>query len=553
MTKSPQKAAVITMAFLFTVILVISGVIVKGVPNAADSLKYMVGWETHVAEKTADSYYDNNTVSYVLEMSHDLENNMLGKVISFRTNDSYLDAYFVNEEGKTRLYHFGEKTLFTESPGTYTHFIPLPDSGEGQILIRIETAYANKFLKSYDVALGSRNELIYGYLREELISFIPNVVLIIFGLLLIIIYLFSVLMHSPIPEALSLGSIAVVFTIYNNCPLFTNQYIFQNPVTQYYLNYFALYLLPLLAIIYFEDIVPELNMKWVFYAFAVLDMILSVMHFTGIASYTRTIKIFVVSLGLFALISVFMIARKFRKMTFLNRTAIVVLLLFILINVFFFVFVSTLGQQSYFTKIGLLMYNAIAIVDGMQKLMNGFFRERENELLHEIAYSDNLTKLGNRYALERDAQKMPLNSISIVSLDLNYLKYTNDTFGHAGGDVLLRCASECISSVFDKVYRVGGDEFIALISKANEADLEAKIAALYKKADEYNRKRTYFEEFAENEDFILSIAAGYASYQQDDSSYEQIMVRADEKMYIAKKKMHAKSSIRKLNVRVQNV
>ena len=161
MTKSPQKAAVITMAFLFTVILVISGVIVKGVPNAADSLKYMVGWETHEAEKTADSYYDNNTVSYVLEMSHDLENNMLGKVISFRTNDSYLDAYFVNEEGKTRLYHFGEKTRFTESPGTYTHFIPLPDSGEGQILIRIETAYANKFLKSYDVALGSRNELIY--------------------------------------------------------------------------------------------------------------------------------------------------------------------------------------------------------------------------------------------------------------------------------------------------------------------------------------------------------------------------------------------------------
>ena len=64
----------------------------------------------------------------------------------------------------------------------------------------------------------------------------------------------------------------------------------------------------------------------------------------------------------------------------------------------------------------------VAIVNGLQKLMRGFFKEREDELLHEIAYTDNLTKLGNRYALERDTQKMPLEAISIISLDLNYLK-----------------------------------------------------------------------------------------------------------------------------------
>ena len=188
MTKNPRNTVVILMAVLFTVILVITKVAVKGVPNSADSLKYMLGWTSQAAQKDSDSYYSDDTVSYVLKMYHDLDENMFGKVISFRTNDSYLDAYFISGDEKTKIYHFGEKLRFTESPGTYTHFIPLPDSGEGQILIRIETAYANKFLKSYDVALGSRNELIYGYLREELISFIPNVALIIFGLLLIIIF-----------------------------------------------------------------------------------------------------------------------------------------------------------------------------------------------------------------------------------------------------------------------------------------------------------------------------------------------------------------------------
>ena len=552
MTKNPRNTAVVLMAVLFTVILVITKVAVKGVPNSADSLKYMLGWTSQAAQKDSDSYYSDDTVSYVLEMYHDLDENMLGKVISFRTNDSYLDAYFISGDEKTKIYHFGEKLRFTESPGTYTHFITMPESGDGQIMIRIETAYENKFLTHYDVAIGSRNELIYGYLCEEMVAFIPNIFLFTFGIMLMLIYLVSVLMHSPMPEALSLGSVAVVFTIYTNCPLFTNQYIFQNPVTQYYLNYFTLYLLPLLAVLYFENIVPKLDMKWVFYIFSVLDVILTVIHFSGIASYTRTIKIFVGSLGVFTVVSVIMIVRKFRKITPLRRISLILLLFFMLINVIFFSFVSTLGQQSYLSKIGLLMYITIAIVDGIQNLMKAFFKEREDELLHEIAYTDNLTKLGNRYALERDAQKMALESISIVSLDLNYLKYTNDTFGHAGGDVLLRCAADCISSVFDKVYRVGGDEFIALIAKSDKAELEAKTAALQKKADEYNRKRTHFEAFSENEDFILSIAAGYASYQREDSSYEQIMNRADEAMYHAKKQMHANSSIRKLNVRVQN-
>ncbi|MBP1568089.1 MAG: hypothetical protein J6U36_05550, partial [Oscillospiraceae bacterium] len=87
----------------------------------------MLGWEAHATEEKTDSYYSDDTASYVLEMYHDLEENMLGKVISVRTNDSYLDAYLISGDEKTKLYHFGEKLRFTESPGTYTHFITMPE------------------------------------------------------------------------------------------------------------------------------------------------------------------------------------------------------------------------------------------------------------------------------------------------------------------------------------------------------------------------------------------------------------------------------------------
>ena len=527
------------MMLLFFTILILSGILTNGTPNTPDTLQYLNGWETITADKANDAYFSEDKQSYILEMTHELSDPMRGKVISFRTNDSYVDAFHLSEDGQSeKIYHFGEQLRFGDSPGTYTHFIEVPDSG-GRILIRIETAYQNKFLTEYDVAIGAKNELIYGYLRNETFSIVPNALLIILGILLICIYLVSLGMHTPIPEALSLSAVTIVFTVYANCPLFANQCIFQNAIVQYYLNYFSLYLLPLLAILYFEDIVPDLSMKWSFYGFLALAAALTAVHFTGVASYTRTIKIYIVSIGIFAVVAVILIARRFKDMTTLNKIALITLLLFLFINVLFFIFVSTLGNQSALSKIGMLLYIAIGIVNGLQKLMHGFFKERENELLHEIAYTDNLTKLGNRYAMERDAQMIPLETISIVSLDLNYLKYTNDTFGHIGGDTLLRSAANCISSVYDKVYRVGGDEFVALVDQTDAAALDTLANALHEKVAQFNRERTCFGDFADHDDFVLSIASGYASYQSADTTYEQILNRADEKMYQVKKQVHA--------------
>lgn len=530
------------MMMIISIFLVISGIVTDGNHNMSDKLRYLSGWTAHdTSDETEHIYFPPDKQSYMLTMTHDFTEEMYGKVISFRTNDSYVDACIRSADGQTeeKVYHFGDQLRFGDSPGTYTHFIEMPDSGSGQVIVRIETAYKNKFLMDYDVAIGSKNELTYGYLRSEAISVIPNVLLIIFGLMLFIIYIVSLGMRRPIPEALSLSALTIIFTIYANCPLFTNQYIFQNAITQYYLNYFTLYLSPLLALLYFEDIVPELNLKWLFYGLFTMSAVMTVLHFTGVAAYTRTIKIYIAALGLFALISAVMIAMKFKKMTTLNKIALITLLLFIFINVLFFIFISTIGNQSFLTKIGLLMYISIAIVNGLKKLMEGFYKEREDELLHEIAYTDNLTKLGNRYALERDVEKMPLETVSIVSLDLNYLKYTNDTFGHAGGDILLKAAAACISSVYDKVYRVGGDEFIALVDQTESTLLDSLANDLQKRIMQFNKERTHFETFAEHEDFVLSIAAGYASHQIKDSSYEQIMNRADEEMYHIKKRIHA--------------
>lgn len=402
----------------------------------------------------------------------------------------------------------------------------------------METVYANKFMPSYEVAIGTQNELLFNYLRQNLLSGIFNAAMLIAGVLLLVIYTVGRTKHVSAPETLSLGCLSIVFAVNLNCPLFLNQFLYQNAVVQYYVNYFSLFLLPLLAMLYFEDIVPDLRIRWPFYSFLVLECVLSVLHFTGIASYTRTVKVFSAALGILAVMFIVMIAKRYRQMEKINRISLLLLLAFVCSNVLFFIFVSTVGDQTFIVRTGFLLYLALSVVNGLRKLMVEMSRERETRLLQTLAYTDNLTKLGNRYALERDARKCVLERTSIVSMDLNLLKMVNDTFGHAGGDMLLQSAAKCMTSVYNQVYRVGGDEFIALLDGKDSDDLQRLYDRLKQKITEMNDSRKDYGAFSRETEFRLSIAVGYSAYAAGDSSYEQIMSRADAAMYAEKKTMH---------------
>ena len=395
--------------------LVAAFAITKGTPLHKEDTHYLYsGWLTAESrDPENEPYFEKGQTVYQLRMVHELDDTVKGKVLSFRTYDSYVDAWFCDSpdipaDNDSAFYHFGETLRFCDSPGTYTHFLSIPETDAQYLVIRVETAYANKFLTSYDVAIGTENELLYNNLKEDLIPGISNLGMMIFGILLIVIYIIGRCKRIASAESLSLGCLSIAFAVNFNCPLFLNQYLYQNAVVQYYANYFSLFLLPLLVILYFEDIVPKLRMRWMFYGFLLLEAALSVVHFTGIASYTRTIKSFTAALGILAVVSIFLMIRHYREMERFNRISIILLLSFVCGNVIFFIFVSTLGDQTFIIRTGVLLYLALAVVNGIRKLMNEINRERESRLLQEIADTDKLTKMGNRYALERDARECVL-------------------------------------------------------------------------------------------------------------------------------------------------
>ena len=97
-------------------------------------------------------------------------------------------------------------------------------------------------------------------------------------------------------------------------------------------------------------------------------------------------------------------------------------------------------------------------------------KRHEIELIYK-SNNDALTGLYNRAAFENEVKKLPEtdleDSLAIIAMDINGLKQVNDTFGHAAGDELIVGAADCMKQCFSsygKIYRIGGDEFVAMIN-----------------------------------------------------------------------------------------
>ena len=128
------------------------------------------------------------------------------------------------------------------------------------------------------------------------------------------------------------------------------------------------------------------------------------------------------------------------------------------------------NQNNKFLRIALVIE---FIVSFLIRLRNNA-KNLEYSSLH-----DQLTNCKNRKALDRFYSKTYDTgmSLAVIMCDLNGLKEVNDKQGHDAGDQFILRTAEILKSVFgdEKVYRMGGDEFIAVLTNISKNDLEEKI------------------------------------------------------------------------------
>ena len=155
--------------------------------------------------------------------------------------------------------------------------------------------------------------------------------------------------------------------------------------------------------------------------------------------------------------------------------------------------------------------------------------------LNDLAYADALTSVHNKGAFDiylRDLQmrmKDPEESCecAVCVFDCNNLKAINDEYGHAHGDIYLKTACKLICEVYDHspVFRIGGDEFVVVLTKSDFKNRDKLIQHFDERSAEINANTDVDWE-------KVNIAWGMAAYDpQDDSSLDETVRRADKRMY----------------------
>lgn len=162
-------------------------------------------------------------------------------------------------------------------------------------------------------------------------------------------------------------------------------------------------------------------------------------------------------------------------------------------------------------------------------------QESKEELFH-LAYHDPLTNLPNRLKLKAQLEYVINNSkrndlkFAILFLDLDNFKTVNDSLGHAYGDQVLISFADKFKHIIrtnDMVARVGGDEFIVVLSDITSylfiERVCKKILTLVNKPIKIN-----------NEEFHIGVSIGVAIYPNNGEDVESLINNADAAMYHSK-------------------
>lgn len=191
-------------------------------------------------------------------------------------------------------------------------------------------------------------------------------------------------------------------------------------------------------------------------------------------------------------------------------------------------------------NVSLTRTTLIQFFNSMKQTMNVIGDDilKEQKEFKELASTDELTGLLTRNEglsfLEKQMEFASLNGIKIVVafIDINNLKFVNDTYGHGEGDKLINHVVDVIQGLArtgDFIFRYGGDEFILCMYNA---DLFAASKMKIRIDNAFEAFNNAFEK-----DYDVSASFGFAEYNYSENlSIQELIKIADKNMYIEKEK-----------------
>ncbi len=522
------------------------------------------GWTVSHGEKTwkLDSVKESNigiiNMGETITLSRTLPvSDLSPATIRFRTILSTVKVFVDGKE----IYSYGQHYADTNwMLPKMLNFVQLPEDYSGKtITIEITACENNAFSGLSPVLFGNYNDLKNNLVQTTRLSMVIGVYLCHLGFMLLILAPFLAFADnhdfSIFPAAVTSVMMGVYILCYND----VFWYISDSPSFYTFVEYFSLYMIPA-SILGFVILAGQSKFRRAAVALFVINIIFAfsttLLHIARIAhicNFVSWLHIIGLCEGIFLITSLFITVADSRKNEFdyklsitSTNTLIFGLILFLFcavtdiikFNILKFTKIGEINSHINFTTIGALVFIMCLLLHYFYHCIEYINESTVKPQLEGLAYTDALTDLSNRSRCEVVLAELS-GDYTIISLDLDYLKYTNDNYGHDQGDKLLNGFSQMLKNSFTDaslVGRMGGDEFIVVLPFVDDDRTQRDIDCLTDLMEHRNASESRLR---------FSASWGYASSKDKDLRFgadaQHVYLLADQRMYTMKGKHHQQS------------
>lgn len=448
------------------------------------------------------------------------------------------------------LYEYGHDRLEKGKMLGYGYqMIDLPQNFAGKTLMIVLDVSENNAFTNVDVpVLCNATDAVRSIAIEVRFPLAVNLFLLIFGFF---VSMSSILLFSnkrTFGKLASIGTFSIIVAVWSFCNYDAVFVFTDNLLIKAYAEFSAIYLAAIPFMLYFYDDIRKKNkiLKKAYDAifcvqiiFTIVVFMLHVFHILHLPHLIYGEHAILLIIAAFLMtVQVYDLIKRQRK----HVVLVIGMVTFLLAGIFDIVhfnvqkFLPVLINVHYQSVmyIGTLAFVFSQILDFVDEISEHVRERVKTETLEKMAYTDYLTGIANRRKCEEEMARLDAGeeNYAIFSFDLNNLKITNDTLGHAAGDEMICRFADIMKETFKGsalVGRVGGDEFIAIISKADYVELNQYI-------EEMNRRINLA--MRQEHSYDLSMAYGFCEKREyRDLDVMGIYRKADARMYDMKIRM----------------
>ena len=465
------------------------------------------------------------------------------QIVDIDNNESCLIFYIVHSYAEVR---FDDELIYSitasenartgNSPSSNWVVVPLYPSDVGRkVTVTVTPVYKGVKDREIVFQIGSRYAVFMHRLKADLPQIILSALCIVMGVLLVIVQMcFVANKRTSSYDMLYLGVFSLTMGIWRITDTRFSSIMFENHAAA--LGYITLLALFVMAVplLLFMDERHTGKFRVLLRSAALVNcagaMFSLVCQAACVAELRQTLPVchimLIIDVAALLIVSVFDSVKGVKE----KHTLIFNILIALgVLSDFIYYYRKATSSGILFTTIAFLIYTVY------------LFAENILDIINKVYYDVN-TKLYNKAHWEEFIKdKIPDSEpIGVMMLDLNRLKYTNDTFGHEMGDKMIVKFSEIMRKTFascEFLCRWGGDEFVVVVRNANLEKMENYDKAIHAAVENYNKSGAKPE---------IYFACGYAlSTEFSDISRDELLTKADKRMYSDKQQWYKEHVVTK--------